>query len=249
MRLRVQRPDHQPGVAPDPLAHQPQRLVRAGRRRHLHGVAGRRDDQVPRLELRVLDDPDDPAPDELPHRAHRDPAAVRERAGRGERHHRRRGAGRGQHPDRLRPQAGRHREGLRAAAALPVHVGPRRGLPAREPRRRGPAPPPEVRQALPRQRLRRAAGVEPRHRGPAAREGPHPGAGAAARALRGDRGHRRAARPRPGDALLPRPRDPAPDGRRRLGLRPAHPRARASTSSPTRTCPSTPTRCATPSRS
>ena len=67
------------------------------------------------------------------------------------------GLGRRQHPDRVRPQARRHREGVRPAAALPLHLGPRGRLPARERRRRRPAPAPEVREALPRQRLRRPA--------------------------------------------------------------------------------------------
>ena len=67
------------------------------------------------------------------------------------------GLGLGNMPDRLRPQAGRGREGLRPAAALPLHLGPGGRLPAREPERRRPAPPPEVREALPRQRLRHAA--------------------------------------------------------------------------------------------
>ena len=66
------------------------------------------------------------------------------------------GARRRQLPDRLRAQARRRREGLRPAAPLPLHLGPRRGLPARERQRRRPAPAAEVREALPRQRLRRA---------------------------------------------------------------------------------------------
>jgi hypothetical protein len=53
-------------LAPDHLADEPQRLVRPGCRRHLLGQPGRRDHEVPRLELRILDDPDDPAADELP---------------------------------------------------------------------------------------------------------------------------------------------------------------------------------------
>ncbi|MDA3005192.1 MAG: nitroreductase family protein [Actinomycetota bacterium] len=50
----------------------------------------------------------------------------------------------------------RHREGLRPAAALPVHVGPRGGLPGRGPTGGWPAAAPEVRRDLPRQRVRRA---------------------------------------------------------------------------------------------
>jgi hypothetical protein len=40
-------------LAPHRLAHEPERLVRAGERRDLVRRAGRRDEHVPRLELRV----------------------------------------------------------------------------------------------------------------------------------------------------------------------------------------------------
>ena len=58
------------------------------------------------------------------------------------------------HPHRLRPQAGRRREGVRPPAALQAHVGPRRRLPARGPEGRRPAPAPQVREALPQGRAR-----------------------------------------------------------------------------------------------
>ncbi len=46
------------------------------------------------------------------------------------------GLGAGQHPDRVRAQAGRHREGVRPAAPLPLHLGPR----GRATRSRAPTP-------------------------------------------------------------------------------------------------------------
>ena len=79
-------------------------------------VAVGRAHQVPRLELRVHDDADRPAPHELPDRAHGEPPAVRDGPGRRRRHARRVGPRHRQHPHRLRPQAGRRREGLRPHA-------------------------------------------------------------------------------------------------------------------------------------
>ena len=62
--------------------HQPACVVRPCQRRpFVPGPVGRAD-QVPRLELRVHDDPDRAASDELPGRANRHPAALRERPGR-----------------------------------------------------------------------------------------------------------------------------------------------------------------------
>ena len=65
-------------------------------------------------------------------------------------------------PPRLRPQAGRRREGVRPHAEPQVHLGQRHRLPARGPQGRRPAAPPQVRQALPQGQVRRAAGVRPR---------------------------------------------------------------------------------------
>ena len=57
-------------------------------------------------------------------------------------------------PPRVRPQAGRRREGLRPHAEPQVHVGPRHRLPARGREGRRPAPAPQVREALPQGQVR-----------------------------------------------------------------------------------------------
>ena len=94
-------------------------------------------------------------------------------------------------PPRVRPQAGRRREGVRPRAEPQVHLGPRHRLRARGPEGRRPAPAPQVRPALPQGQVRRADGVRPRHGGGAQGEGPHPGAGPAPGPHRGDRQARR----------------------------------------------------------
>ena len=108
---------------------------------------------------------------------------------------RRVGARHRQHPHRLRPQAGRRREGLRPHAEPEVHLGARLRLPARGRQGRRPAPPPQVQQALPQGRLRHPARGRPgRGRGPEG-QGHDPGAGPGRRPHRGDRRPRRQVQP------------------------------------------------------
>ena len=195
MRLRVQRPDDQPGVAPGLLADQPARLVRPRQRRSVEPRALRRALQVPRLELRVHDDADRAAPHELPGRAHGHAASVRDRPGRWAGHGRSHGTRRRNVPPRVRPQAGRGREGVRARPEPQDDVGHGLGLPARGRQGRWSASPHQVREALLEGQLRQPVPDGRRSQVRARGQGHDPGAGPGRRPHRGDRHPRGAVQP------------------------------------------------------